>query len=181
MGKKEGRTQRKNWINLTYMGPERRRLNRIVFMLLWVCLFALFFYRFVISSCIVEGDSMIPTLKVGSTHLVNRWVYFFKQPERGDIVVLTKKNVFPFYMIKRIIGLPGEKVEIKFGRVYIDDVLLRENYVNGRTGNVTASKILRENEYFVLGDNRMYSDDSRYWGPLHRKEIIGRVVEKQLF
>src|SRR3972149_1438766 len=89
---------RRKWINLTYWGPERRRGKRIVFMFLWTILFALIFYRFVISSCIIEGDSMHPTLKVGSYHLVNRLVYFWRDPQRRDIVVLSKEKIFPFYL-----------------------------------------------------------------------------------
>jgi len=177
---KKGR-KRRGLFNWTYTGEERRRSRRIIFLFLWIGLYALLFYRFVISSCVVDGDSMYPTLKVGSAHLINRYVYFFKQPQRGEIIVLTKKKVDSFYLIKRVVGLPGDKLEIKFGSVYINDKKLDESYVKGRTGTKMVIEKLGEHEFFVMGDNRLYSFDSRNFGPVHRKEIVGKVNEKGLF
>lgn len=175
-----GKKFRRKWINTSYRGPERRIGKRLIFMFLWVILFSLFFYRFVVSSCVVEGDSMLPNMQVGSYHLVNRAIYFFKKPQRGDIIVLSKRNVFPFYLIKRIIGLPEEKIEIKFGHVYINGQKLEEPYIQSRTEPDMPEKTLRENEYFVLGDNRTVADDSRFWGPVNREEIVGKVIQKLL-
>jgi len=156
-------------------------MKRIIFMLLWIILFSIFFYRFVVNSSVIEGISMSPTLDVGSTHLVNRYLYYFKNPERGDIIVLSKKQEVPFLLIKRIIGIPGDSVRIRGGEVYVNGKKLNESYTKGTTKPSIRIEKLGENEYFVLGDNREYSDDSRFWGPLHRKEIIGKVSEKGLF
>lgn len=175
----EHKKYRRKWINTTYRGPERRVGKRITFLILWVILFALIFYRFVMSSCIVEGDSMAPTLKVGSYHLVNRAHYFFYEPRRGDIIVLLKKSVFPFYLIKRIVGLPGDKVSIRFGRVYINGKKLDEPYAAGRTNPNMKEITLRRHEYFVLGDNREVADDSRFWGPVHRQDIVGKLFTQR--
>ncbi len=176
-----GKKYHRKWINWTYNGPERRRGRRILFMLLWVFLYALIFYRFVVSSCVVEGVSMEPTLKAGSARLVNRFVYFFHPPQNGDIVVLVKKKVVPFYLIKRIIGVPGDHVRIKQGEVWINGEKLDESYAVGKTKPSIHISRLGDKEFFVLGDNRENSDDSRFWGVLHRSEIVGKVSEDKLF
>lgn len=178
---KKPREYKRQWINFTYFGPERRKIKRIVFMFLWIALYALIFYRFVISSCIVEGDSMVPTLQPGTTKLVNRFIYFFKKPQRGDIIVLSKTQVTPFYLIKRIIAVPGDQVHIKEHRVWINGEKLEEPYVKGKTTPSLKVIELGKNEYFVLGDNREVSDDSRFWGALNRKEIVGKVSENGIF
>jgi len=177
---KKGR-KRRGLFNLKYKGEERRRSRRISFLFLWIGLYAILFYRFVISSCVVDGDSMFPTLKVGSIHLVNRFVYFLKQPQRGEIVVLSKKNIDTFYLIKRIVALPGDRFEIKYGKVYVNNKIVEEPYISGRTDAKMVIEKLGENEFFVMGDNRKMSFDSRNFGPVHRKEIVGKVNEKGLF
>lgn len=171
----------RKWFNSSYKGPERRRGRRILFMLLWVFLYALLFYRFVISSCVVEGVSMDPTLKPGSARLVNRFIYFFKEPQRGDIIVLSKKQVIPFYLIKRIIGIPGDHVQIRGGAVWVNGEKIEEPYAKGKTTPSIHIQKLGEKEYFVLGDNREDSDDSRFWGPAHRTEIVGKVSADGIF
>lgn len=128
----------------------------------------------------VSGESMENTLDDGDQLIVDKITYRFQDPERFDIIV------FPFhykentYYIKRIIGLPGETVQIADGTIYIDGEVLEESYgreVMQDPGIASEPITLGEDEYFVLGDNRNQSSDSRdpSVGLIHRNEIIGRA------
>lgn len=126
----------------------------------------------------VTGHSMVPVLETDQVVLMNRLVYDFKKPERFDIVVFQgtdgKTN------IKRVIGLPGESVQIKSGLVYIDEEVLRsEGDLNkvSLAGLAENPVILGDDEYFLLGDNRDSSDDSRFVniGNVKKNQIMGRV------
>ena len=128
----------------------------------------------------VSGESMENTLDNGDQLIVDKITYRFQDPERFDIIV------FPFhykentYYIKRIIGLPGETVQIADGTIYINGEVLEESYgreVMQDPGIAAEPITLGENEYFVLGDNRNQSSDSRdpSVGLIHRDEIIGRA------
>ncbi len=104
--------------------------------------------------------------------LVDKISYHFKAPERGDVVIFrAPKNPGEDY-IKRIIGLPGQTIQIAKGKVFIDGQMLDESYLpqglmtDNETNNVLFSQTLKQNEYFVLGDNRDNSSDSRFWGVL---------------
>jgi len=129
----------------------------------------------------VKGQSMEPNFETGDYLIIDEISYRFRNPERGEVVVFKyPKNLSQRY-IKRIIGLPGETIEIKGGKVIISNgegnqVLDESGYLPDNLltpGNVRVS--LNEKEYFVLGDNRLSSSDSRYWGTLPRANIIGRV------
>ncbi len=124
----------------------------------------------------VQSISMEPTLHEGQYLIVSKAAYWFHAPERGDIVVLDPPNnqsSIPY--IKRIIGLPGERVEIRDGRVWINGVALNEPYISGPP-SYTESQVLGEDEYLVLGDNRNNSSDSHIWGVLPRENIIGKTI-----
>ncbi len=136
---------------------------------------------FIFQPFFVKGQSMEPNFETGDYLIIDELSFRFREPQRGEVVVFKyPKNLSQRY-IKRIIGLPGETVEIKDGKVIIfngqeGQVLDESGYLplNLPTlGNTRLS--LKENEYFVLGDNRVSSSDSRYWGPLPRNDIIGRV------
>lgn len=125
---------------------------------------------------IVPTESMLPTLKPGDYLTVRTDAYEDSTPERGDIVIFTRSGE-PDYFVKRVIGLGGEFVFYFSGRVWIGRYRLNEPYVNqqqvferpGRT-------FVGENEYFVMGDNRGHSEDSRDYGPISEDQIIGRAV-----
>ena len=127
------------------------------------------------------GDSMKPILGNGDVVLVNRIIYNATTPKRGDIIIFKPKgNENVHYYTKRIIGLPGETVEIMENRVYIDGERLEEEYETtdiDEVGIVTEKVKLAGDEYFVLGDNRNDSTDSRdpNVSLIHRDEIIGRA------
>ncbi len=128
----------------------------------------------------VEGSSMESTLSNGDNLIVDKLSYRFRDPERYDIIVFPYRHAERTYYIKRIIGLPGEEVQIINGEVYIDGALLGEQYgleVMERAGIAETPIQLGEDEYFVLGDNRNHSSDSRdpSVGVLKRNELIGRA------
>jgi len=136
--------------------------------------------KFVGQRTIVIGDSMNPTLEDGENLITDKITYRFKEPKRFDIIVFPQKANTSKLLIKRIIGMPGETVEIKDGRVYINGYELNETYGNEvmKDGGLAANAIiLGPNEYFVLGDNRNNSQDSRFAsvGNIQRSDIIGRA------
>lgn len=124
----------------------------------------------------IEGYSMEPTLHSGQFLIVNKALYkWLGDPERGDIVVLEPPRVPDRDYIKRIVGLPGETVEVRQGQVYVNGKPLDERYLQ-RRGSYTAAPItLAATEYYVLGDNRDNSNDSHNWGPLPRSNIVGKA------
>ncbi len=129
----------------------------------------------------VFGQSMYPTLESGDQLIVDKLSYRFHDPERFDIIVFPYKYQEKTYYIKRIIGMPGEKVRIDTeGNIYINGEILEESYGYEpmATAGLAAQEItLEEDEYFVLGDNRNNSQDSRdpAVGCIHKKDIIGKA------
>ncbi len=130
----------------------------------------------------VRGQSMEPAFENGDYLIVDQISYRFGDPQRGEVVVFRYPNAPAHRYIKRIIGLPGETIEIEEGLVTIysqnnSQILLDESdYLFpdiDTSGEINIT--LTENEYFVLGDNRPASADSRRWGPLTREDIVGRV------
>jgi signal peptidase I len=124
----------------------------------------------------VQSISMEPTLHEGQYLIVSKMAYWFRPPRRGDVVVLDPpegRSVIPY--IKRIVGLPGEHVEVRDGRVWVDGVALNEPYVSGPP-LYNEDVVLQQDEYLVLGDNRNNSSDSHIWGALPEENIIGRAV-----
>ena len=129
----------------------------------------------------VSGSSMETTLSDGDNLLVDKITYRFSEPKRFDIIVFPFQYDTDTYYIKRIIGMPGETVQIDYdGNIYINGSLLEESYgreVIQNPGRAAELITLGEDEYFVLGDNRNNSSDSRdpSVGNIHRKDIIGRA------
>lgn len=128
----------------------------------------------------VSGSSMENTLSHGDNLIVDKLTYRFRDPERFDIIVFPFHYEEKTYFIKRIIGLPGETVQIEDGKIYIDGQELNESYGREimKSAGLAADPItLGEDEYFVLGDNRNDSTDSRdpSVGLIHKDEIIGRA------
>ncbi|QZZ20766.1 signal peptidase I [Leptothermofonsia sichuanensis E412] len=136
---------------------------------------------FVAEARYIPSGSMLPTLQVNDRLIVDKVGYYFRDPQRGDIVVFAptdalEKQNFNDAFIKRIIGLPGEKVEVKGGRVYINGEPLRENYIADNPQYEWGPQVVPAGSYLVLGDNRNNSYDSHYWGFVPRNKIIGRAV-----
>jgi len=125
---------------------------------------------FIITPVRVDGDSMKNTLKNGDILLL----YKLGSINRLDIIVLDEEKDNE-KIIKRVIGLPGETVAIKKGKIYINDKVIDDEYAYGETSDYDKVT-LEDEEYFILGDNRLISKDSRYFGPIKENEIKGKIV-----
>jgi len=132
---------------------------------------------FLFQPFIVKGQSMEPNFENGDYLIIDEISYRLREPQRGEVIVFKYPYNPSQRYIKRIIGLPGELIEVKDGRVMVENQVLNEaEYLSsGLTMPGNVRFLLDENEYFVLGDNRGSSSDSRQWGPLKRTNIIGRV------
>lgn len=131
---------------------------------------------------LVSGDSMEPNLSDGNYLLVDEISYRFREPERGEVVVFRYPRNESVFYVKRVIGLPGETVEITDNKVtvvndeYPGGVVLDEEYLPSAAKTSGQTKVTLEGgQYFVMGDNRLYSFDSRSWGILPRGDIMGVV------
>lgn len=139
---------------------------------------------FIAEPFIVSGPSMDPTFLSGQFLIVDRLTYRFDDPSRGDVIVFRYPNNPKLYYIKRIIGLPGETVVIDDGKISIENpsvnssstpTVLDEPFIAQKhISHDTLRAELKQDEYFVMGDNRNESSDSRAWGPLPKNLIIGR-------
>ncbi|WP_228061212.1 signal peptidase I [[Phormidium] sp. LEGE 05292] len=139
----------------------------------------------------IPSGSMLETLQINDRLIVDKLSYNFSNPQRGDIVVFNptqalEKQNFHDAFIKRVIGLPGEKVELKNGKVYINGKVLQEKYTNGQPTSTDVCPmgeppflakpvVVPPNSYLVLGDNRRNSYDGRCWGLVPRDRIIGKA------
>ena len=139
---------------------------------------AAFIITFIAQSFVVEGSSMEPSLHNRERLLVNKFVYRFKKPEYGDVVVFRYPANPKRRFIKRVIGVPGDQVEIRDGFVVVNNNILNEDYTLDLTYGYFGPKIVPEEHYFVLGDNRNNSDDSRYpdVGFVPKSNIVGKAA-----
>jgi len=125
------------------------------------------------------GESMAPTLTDGEKLSVDTQAYGSSQPQRGDIIVFKDEN--GTVMVKRVIGIPGDGIEIKDGKVYVNDKAITENYLNEQNSTEPKSAStwkIPDKNFFVLGDNRAHSNDSRDFGPVPYDRILGKVLTK---
>jgi len=151
-------------------------LRQTVITILCGAIFALVL-QFTVQNYVVEGESMLPNVQNGDRVLVDRLAYRLGEPTRGDVVVFR----FPFQwndmnLIKRVIGLPGDIVEIRPGEVLVNGHAVHEPYIRFPEQYRFGPVRVPANEFFVLGDNRWVSYDSHQWGFLPRHDIYGRVM-----
>jgi signal peptidase I len=123
----------------------------------------------------VDGSSMEPTLHSGEFVIVNKLSYKFSEPMIGDVIVFHFPRDPEQEYIKRVIGLPGERVEIRDGDVYVNDRPLEEDYIAADPAYDIISEV-PEDSLFVLGDNRNNSSDSHNWGPVPLDFVVGKAV-----
>ena len=146
-----------------------------------VLIFAFIIRTFVFQPFVVDGSSMVPSFHDRDYLIVNKFDYRFQAPQRGDVIVFKSPTIPNTNFIKRIIGLPGETVKIENNQVSVNGKVLSEPYINKEDGTEDSLQIapidrtLASNEYWVMGDNRDHSSDSRDWGPLQKSAIIGKV------
>jgi signal peptidase I len=137
--------------------------------------------HFFLQSVKVVGRSMVPTLCDSQHYLLNRWIYFVRPPRQSDIVVLRDPSDNGF-SVKRVIAAPGDSIYLKDGNVYLNGSKLTETYLAPGTPTFTDSKyrdqliLCGKGQFFVLGDNRLNSIDSRAYGPVPRANILGPIV-----
>lgn len=164
------------------MGTVKSEIREYLEALVIAVVLALFIITFIAQSFLVQGSSMVPTLHDGERLLVDKLTWRFRQPRRGEIVVFKYPSDPSRKFIKRIIGIPGDTILLKEGKVYVNGKLLEESYVNGPTFGAFYRDWgpieVKEGHYFVLGDNRTNSDDSRYEdvGLVARNLLVGRAL-----
>lgn len=138
-------------------------------------------YLFIMTPHEVIGNSMHPTYQNGEYLMANKLLYRFQDPQRGDVIIFKYSDTQDF--IKRVIGLPGDKVMLKDGHIYINNQLVDESSYLSNSIYTNGGEFLHEgetitvpdNEYFVCGDNRPHSSDSRTFGPISKEDIKGKA------
>jgi signal peptidase I len=141
-------------------------------------LFCFFLITFVAQAFRVQGTSMLPLLQDGERIIVNKFIYRFHPIERGDVVVFWYPKDPSVSFIKRVVGLSGDTVEIRNGVLYVNGQLVKEDYLSPRfrDNDTHLPTEVKKGYYFVLGDHRNSSNDSRSWGEVPEKYIYGRAV-----
>ncbi len=132
--------------------------------------------RFVLQSYHIEGASMRPGLNTDQYVLVNKTSYLFHAPERGDVIVFHAPRDTGKDYIKRVIGLPGDTINVDGTNVSVDGIQLNEPYISQKWNPKGDKWTVPPNQYFVLGDNRLVSDDSRDWGYVPKDFIVGKAI-----
>lgn len=179
--KSQGATEENFWLEL-------------VKTLVTAALLAFGIRTFVAEARYIPSSSMEPTLEINDRLIIEKISYRFNDPDRGDVVVFTPPDeaIKCYYppdiqqpvptgkvkdaYIKRVIGLPGDKVEVKNGVVYINDQALEENYIEAEPTYQYGPAVVPDDSYLVLGDNRNNSCDSHFWGFVPEENFIGRAV-----
>ncbi|MGE5398205.1 MAG: signal peptidase I [Chitinophagales bacterium] len=156
----------------------REFLRDTVSIIVAALILAVIIRTFVIEGRVVPSESMYPTIQIGDRLMVNKFIYRFKEPQRGDIIVFNPpayiKSEYDF--VKRIVGLPGEKVEVKEGKVFINDQPLNEPYLSEPLNYEFGPVVVPDNDLFVMGDNRNNSYDSHLWDQwLSSDRVIGKA------
>ena len=152
-----------------------KKISRLGFLIsILAALLLLLAIFFTLSSFSVEGSSMEPTIHDGQSAIKIKAAYWFGDPQRGDVIIGNHPDE-GYGLIKRVIALPGEWVQVTRDHVYINGEPLEEPYSQGRNNPIYSRTQVPENSYFVMGDNRNHSTDSRSWGMMPRENITGKA------
>ncbi len=160
-------------------------LKEILWLVLLAVLVVVPIRIFIAQPFVVEGLSMYPTFEDGDYLIIDELSYRFEEPVRGDVVVFRYPGNPSIFYIKRVIGLPGETVRIERGQVSVTRVdgtslTLEEPYVVAEDATYSGVATLGAGQYFVMGDNRPKSSDSRVWGVLPKQDIMGKAFLRLL-
>jgi signal peptidase I len=152
----------------------------VEYLVILVVSFALVFgfvRPFVVEAFWIPSGSMIPTLQINDRVLVNKFIYRFMEPSRGDIVVFESVDDPDTDLIKRVVGLPGDRVAVRSGRLVVNGEPQKEPFTNKKFPDTSffAATPVPKDHVFVMGDNRANSQDSRVFGPLPKKNIEGEA------
>ena len=173
--KTENNKEKKKWDKKSVI----KEVRDYVFLIILAFVLAFLMNKFVYANAEVPTGSMIPVVQPNDRLIVNRLAYLFEEPKRGDIVMFAFPDDEKDNYLKRIIGLPGEKVEIKNGLVYINDSEkpLDEPYINDPPNGNYGPYNVPEGCYFMLGDNRDESKDARFWNNTYvkKEKMVGRA------
>jgi len=141
--------------------------------LIAIAIFA--FLRVSFQGYMVRGSCMLPGIENQDWVMVSKASYFCSDPQHGDIIILEPPIPANHPFIKRVIAVPGDTIEVKDGKVYLNDIVLTEPYVSEPPRYTLPAREIPEGEYFVLGDNRNSADDSHIWGTVPGENIIGNA------
>ena len=172
--------RRRKFFDVRYRKQERRRHLVLACLLFWSVISYLGISRFLLQSTEIVGPSMLPTLEPGDRLVINRWIYQVQKPQCGDVVAVQLPQ-YEDLSVKRVIALPHDRVQLVHGRVYVNDREIDEPYLpNGVSTHAgylsTNVHVVADNCYFLLGDNRDVSTDSRTFGAVPRDRVVGRLL-----
>lgn len=158
----------------------KRRSGALELLLIAVLAFGLVFgvvRPFIVEAFVIPSGSMIPTLQIGDRVLANKFIYDFTDPEKGDVVVFESVEMEGQDLIKRVVGAPGDTVEIRNNTLYVNGEPREGSYTNGESGDGLPQGQVEvpEDSYFVMGDNRGNSADSRAFGPVPEENLEGEA------
>ncbi len=151
------------------------RLLRDIGITILIALAVFCLLRVSLQGYMVRGSCMLPGIEDQDWVMVSKAAYFFSTPHHGDVVILQPPFETDHPYIKRVIALPGDTIEVKDGKVYLNGILLTEPYIAESPRYILPAQEIPEDEYFVLGDNRNNAQDSHVWGSVPRENIIGKV------
>jgi signal peptidase I len=155
---------------------KRSHLAREIVEIIALTLLIFLAIHFTIQNYQIDGPSMQNTLHTGQYVLVNKVAYLFHAPERGDIIILQEPDQPGRDLIKRVIGLPGDTIKLDGTNVWVNGTELNEPYITQKSNPGANTLTVPANEYFVMGDNRPVSEDSRYFGFVPKDYVVGRAI-----